>query len=175
MRRWTRLWRHAALDARDSRRALPAAAAERLALAVADSESRHSGEIRICVEGGLPWPLLWPVRSDAGMALCLRQRAREWFGRLGVWDTEQRNGVLIYLLLAERSIEIVADRGLDAHVSASEWQALVAALGKACARGEYEAGLHAVLQAVGQLLERHYPLPPGQRNPNELPDAVVCC
>lgn len=173
MQRWTRLWRHTWFDARDSRRALPAEAAERLAQTVARSESRHSGEIRICVEGGLPLPLLWPARNSSEAAQLVRRRAVDWFGRLGVWDTEHRNGVLIYVLLAERAIEIVADRGLYAHITPAQWQAQVATLGEAFALGQYEAGLTAVLQAVGQALEQHFPLVSGQHNPNELQDAVV--
>ena len=79
---------------------------------MAASERRHSGEIRVCVEAGLPLSYLW---RDA----TARERAVTMFGKLRVWDTEHNNGVLIYLLLAEHAIEIVADRGLNRHVCRS--------------------------------------------------------
>lgn len=175
MKRYTRILRHAWLDATDSNRALPPDAATRLAQWVAQSECRHTGEIRVCVEAGLPLHMLWPVPDDAALSGVIRQRAREWFGRLGVWDTEQNNGVLIYVLLAERAIEIVADRGLDRHISPEAWQTHMATLTDAFRRGEFEQGLSAVIQEVGVLLERHFPAQPGQANKNELPDAIVLC
>ncbi|MEP7284026.1 MAG: TPM domain-containing protein, partial [Rubrivivax sp.] len=105
MGRITRLIRHRLLDDTDTRRALDDAALERLAQRVRTSEVRHSGEIRISVEAGLPLGYLW-------QGLSARDRALTLFGKLRVWDTEANNGVLIYLLLAEHAIEIVADRGL---------------------------------------------------------------
>lgn len=170
-----RIVRHAWLNASDSRRALPPDAAARLSAQIAVSEARHTGEIRICVEAGWPLHRLWPALDPVAGPVLKRQRAREWFGRLGVWDTAHNNGVLIYLLLAERSIEIVADRGLDAHLGAADWQAQLATLSEACRRGAFEEGLSAVVHEVGRMLERHFPLEPGQRNPNELPNAVVLC
>jgi hypothetical protein len=113
-----RLWRilkHRWLDDTDTRRALDGAALDRLAARVADSETRHSGEIRLSVEAGLPLSYLW-------QGLGARERAVTLFGKLRVWDTEDNNGVLIYLLLAEHAIEIVADRGLARHVPAAHWQ-----------------------------------------------------
>lgn len=175
MKRYTRILRHAWWDASDSRRALPPDAAQRLAEWVAESERHHSGEIRLCVEAGLPLHMLWPVPDEVSFPVVIRQRARDWFGRLGVWDTQHNNGVLIYVLLAERAIEIVADRGLDAHVGQAQWQAQLDTLRDAFRRGEFEQGLAAVVREVGALLERHFPAEPGQANPNELPDAVVLC
>ena len=99
---------------------------------------RHSGEIRISVEAGLPLSYLW-------RDLTARDRAVTLFGKLRVWDTEHNNGVLIYLLLAEHAIEIVADRGLARHVAAAQWQALVAGMREAFRAGRFEEGL---LQAV---------------------------
>lgn len=171
--RWTRWWRHAWLDARDARRALPPEATARLVRAVADSERQHSGEIRICVEGGLPWSWLRSVRTDDGLRAVVRQRARDWFGRLGVWDTAQNNGVLVYLLLAERAIEIVADRGLDGHVSPAQWQAIAARLSAPLQAGRFEDGLVQAVADITPWLVGPFPAPPGQPNANELPDAVV--
>jgi uncharacterized membrane protein len=93
------------------------------------------------------------------------------FGKLRVWDTEQNNGVLIYLLLAEHAIEIVADRGLSARVPAQEWQRIAQSMQAAFKNGEFEAGLDQAVDAVGALLALHFALAPGETNPNELPDA----
>ena len=93
------------------------------------------------------------------------------FGKLRVWDTEHNNGVLIYLLLAERCIEIVADRGLNRHVSPSQWQEVMERMRSAFRKGEFEAGVNDAIDAVDALLAQHFPLAQGQANPNELPDA----
>ena len=99
-----------------------------------------------------------------------RERAVAMFGKLRVWDTEHNNGVLIYLLLAERRIEIVADRGLSRHVGAEQWQAITQGMGAAFRDARFEQGLNAAIDAVSALLRRHFTLAPGERNPNELPD-----
>ncbi|MEO8125086.1 MAG: TPM domain-containing protein, partial [Burkholderiales bacterium] len=92
---------------------------------------------------------------------------------LGVWDTEANNGVLIYLLLADRSIEIVADRGLSRRVGAAHWQAITTGMGEAFRAGRFEDGLNAAVDAVSRALREHFPLAAGESNPNELPDAPV--
>src|SRR5436190_22142693 len=124
MGRLQRIFRHRWLDEADTRRAIPPALVQKLTSQVADSERRHTGEIRIYVEAGLPMSYLWRGATP-------RERAIAMFGKLGVWDTEQNNGVLIYLLLAERAIEIVADRGLSSRVAPQEWQAIVGRMGSA--------------------------------------------
>jgi uncharacterized membrane protein len=164
--RLQRILRHRWIDESHARRALPADAVQRLAQRVAASEQRHSGEIRIYVEAGLPLSYLWR-RASA------RDRAIAMFGKLRVWDTEQNNGVLLYLLLAEKRIEVVADRGLSRRVDAPEWQRIVDGMGGAFASGRYEEGLAQAIDAVTVLLERHFPLAPGEANPNELPDEPV--
>jgi uncharacterized membrane protein len=165
MNRWMRILRHRLYDDTDTRRALGDAALERLADRVKHSEGRHSGEIRISVEAGLPLSYLW-------QGLRARDRAITLFGKLRVWDTEHNNGVLIYLLLAEHAIEIVADRGLARHVPAEHWQQLVGTMREAFRAGRYEAGLMQAVEAVEALLVQHFPLAAGQANPNELPDRV---
>ena len=163
MGRLMRILKHRWFDDSDTRRALGRAALERLRQRVADSERHHSGEIRVCVEAGLPLSYLW---RDA----TARERAVAMFGKLRVWDTEHNNGVLIYLLLAEHRIEIVADRGLNARVDAAQWQAISDHMAASFRQGEFEAGLNHAVDAVDTLLARHFPLGSGQRNPNELPD-----
>jgi uncharacterized membrane protein len=161
-----RLLRHRWLDESDTHKAIPPDMLQRLAARVAASEQRHSGEVRIFVEAGLPVSY---VLRDATP----RERAVAMFGKLRVWDTEHNNGVLIYLLLAERAIEIVADRGLDAHVDKAEWQRILATMASAFQSGRFEAGLNQAIDAVDGLLAQHFALAPGDANPNELPDAPV--
>ena len=166
MNRLLRLIKHRLRDDRDARRVLPAAALDRLQARVAASEGRHSGEIRLCVEAGLPLSYLW-------QGLSARDRAITLFGKLRVWDTEHNNGVLIYLLLAEHAIEIVADRGLDRRVPPAEWQALIAPMRQAFRAGRFEDGLNQAIDALNQRLAQHFALAPGQTNPNELPDRAT--
>ena len=165
MNRLMRILKHRLVDDTDTRRALDSAALERLAQRVRQSEARHSGEIRLSVEAGLPLSYLW-------QGLGARDRAVTLFGKLRVWDTEANNGVLIYLLLAEHAIEIVADRGLARHVPPAHWQAVVAGMREAFRAGQFEAGLMQAIDAVEALLLQHFPLAEGERNPNELPDGV---
>lgn len=166
MNRWLRILKHRWLDEADARRALGAGALQRLQERVATTERLHSGEVRLCIEAGLPLSYLW-----AGATA--RARAIAMFGKLRVWDTEHNNGVLIYLLLAEHAIEIVADRGLNRHVNAAQWQELTSGMAAAFKAGEYEAGLNAAVDAVGALLTRHFGVAAHAENPNELPDAPV--
>jgi uncharacterized membrane protein len=99
-----------------------------------------------------------------------RQRAVEVFAGLGVWDTESNNGILIYVQLADRDVEIVADRGFNGRVDASEWTAVCSAMEEAFRAGQFEAGAVAGVQAAGRLLARHYPPLPGGRDEDELPN-----
>ncbi|WP_332813665.1 TPM domain-containing protein [Ramlibacter sp.] len=166
LRKFQRILKHRWLDDDDTRKAIPPALAERLAARVAASERRHSGEIRIYVEAGLPLSYLWRDASP-------RERAIALFGKLRVWDTEQNNGVLIYLLLAEHAIEVVADRGLAHRVDKDHWEAIVQHMREAFRAGRFEDGLTHALEEVSALLVRHFPLEPGAANPNELPDSPV--
>jgi uncharacterized membrane protein len=163
MSRLLRILKHRARDETDTRRAISPDVVRRLQERVQASERQHSGEIRVCVEAGLPLSYLW-------RGLSARDRAVTMFGKLRVWDTEHNNGVLIYLLLAEHAIEIVADRGLNAHVSAAQWAAIVATMREAFRARRHEQGLNAAIDAVDALLRQHFALAPGQDNPNELPD-----
>jgi len=161
--RLLRLLKHRLWDEGDAQRALPEPVLERLRQRVAASETRHSGEIRICVEASLPLSYLWRQASA-------RERALAMFGKLRVWDTEHNNGVLIYLLLVEHRIEIIADRGLTRRVGPEAWNALLARMRGAFRDGAFEAGLSQAVDEVGEMLAQHFPLRAGELNPNELPD-----
>jgi uncharacterized membrane protein len=164
MNKLLRLLKHRWLDETDARRALGHGALARIEARVKQSEQHHSGEIRVCVEAGLPLSYLWRGATP-------RERAVTLFGKLRVWDTEHNNGVLIYLLLAEHRIEIVADRGLDRQVPAEQWRALLAGMAAAFKARRFEDGLNTAIDAVDALLTQHFALAPGAVNRNELPDA----
>ena len=163
LKRLGRLLRHRWFDETDTRRALGPQALARIEQRIAASERQHSGEIRVCVEPGLPLSYLWRGAHA-------RERAIAMFGKLRVWDTEANNGVLIYLLLAEHAIEIVADRGLARHVEAGHWQGIVAGMREAFRLGQFEPGLMQAIAAVEALLLQHFPVQVGEYNPNELPN-----
>jgi TPM domain len=161
-----RMAKHQWLDESDTRRAVPKDMAERLRRRVAASEHRHTGEVRICVEAGLPMSYLWRNASP-------RERAITQFGKLRVWDTAHNNGALIYLLLADRAIEIVADRGLNDVVSPAQWHTMVKHLGAALREGRFEDGLTQALEEVSAVMVKHFPADGSQPNPNELGDQPV--
>ena len=171
------LLRHLWLDVSDTRRAITPDILERLATQVAASERHHSGQIRICIEATLPSSYLWRLNEQTPLNKLIRQRAIALFGKLRVWDTEHNNGVLIYLLLAEQAIEIVADRGLMRHVNVQQWQAMVARMGNAFHEKRYENGLAQALEETSAILMTHFSRPHDlescQITPNELPDFPV--
>jgi uncharacterized membrane protein len=168
-----RLLKHRWLDRSDTLRAIPDDMAERLAQRVAASESRHTGEIRLCVEAALPSSYVWRSGDASALPDLIRERALGWFGRLGVWDTEHNNGVLIYLLLGEHAIEIVADRALTHRVDQAQWQAMVDRLVIRLRKGDFEDGLTEALEEISALLVAHFPLAPGASRANELSNSVV--
>jgi len=163
--RTKRLLRHRCME--DSHRLVGHDMLQRLRQCVSHSETQHSGEIRICIESALPNSYL--MRPGA-MRVITRQRALSKFGKLHVWDTEHNNGVLIYLLMAERTIELVADRGLNRFVSQEDWQDMVQSLGEALRDNRLEDGLVQAIEAVSAVLIEHFPVTPDTVRPNELPD-----
>ena len=173
MNKVLRVLRHLWFDSSDTCRTIPDDMARRLAERIAASESRHTGEVRLCVEAALPVADLWRVSPSEPLANVVRERALEWFGRLGVWDTEHNNGVLIYLLLAEHAIEFVADRSLARQVPPEAWQAIVERLGARLRAGAFEDGLTQALEEVSALLVAHFPASADAQGSNELPDAVL--
>src|SRR3954465_4237129 len=127
-------------------------------------EATHSGQVRFVVEGALDGTPLF--RNQPA-----RERALDVFSQLRIWDTAHNNGVLIYLLLADRDVEIVADRGIDAHVGAAGWEQVCTTMEKEFRAGLFEHGVIKGIQEVSRLMARHFPAGPG--GSNELPDAPV--
>ena len=145
-------------------RAFPAATLDVIDKAIKASEAAHSGEIRFAVEGALHTePLL---RGQTA-----RERAIDVFSQLRIWDTERNNGVLIYLLLADRDVEIVADRGIDAKVAPEEWERICRTMEAAFRQGDFRGGVVGGIQEVTRHLAEHFPPIGGDRD--ELPDKPV--
>jgi uncharacterized membrane protein len=157
-----RLLRHLLFPHWLTRRYFSGRVLARVEAAVAAAEHGHAGEFRFAVEGALH-----PAQLMAGMTA--RERALEVFSNLRIWDTAANNGVLIYLLLADRVVEIIADRGLNGLVPQAEWEAISRAMEACFRRGEFEAGALLGIERVGRLLRRHFPI--SGENSNELPDA----
>jgi hypothetical protein len=157
-----RILKHLACPRWRLRRAFPRTALRAIEAAVAASEAAHRGELRFAVEGGLDLPDLRRNR-DA------RARAIEVFSRLRVWDTEENSGVLIYVQLADRRVEIVADRGIHRCVGDAAWQTICREMEQAFAAGRFEAGAVAGIEAIGRLLAAHFPA--RTDNPDELDNA----
>ena len=173
MRKIATILRHLWMDASDAQKALPADMLQRLATLVAASEGRHTGQIRIYVEAALPVSYLWRLGRAGTMKELTRQRAVMQFAKLLVWDTEHNNGVLIYLQLAERAIEIVADRGVDRRVLTPDWQAMTQRMSAAFRAGQFEDGLTQAIGEVSSVLVTHFPAAPGSKPFNEQPDEPV--
>lgn len=145
------------------RRTFPQSSLDAIERAVGETEAQHEGQIRFAVEHALDL-------HDLLAGLSARERAVQVFSHLRIWDTAHNNGVLIYLLLADRDVEIVADRGIHAHVGAG-WEAICRKMEERFRRGEFEAGVVEGIRAVGAHLTRHFPSQPG--GANELPNKPV--
>lgn len=152
-----RWFRHVFRLPGEVRRLLDAEALDAIEQAVNDVESRHSGEIRVAIESSLDVPDLW-------QGVTPRRRALQAFGSLGVWDTERNNGVLIYVLVADHDVEIVADRGISARVSQDEWNAICRLIQTHCRQGRYRDGLVEGVRSIGEVLARHFPNEGGDRD-----------
>jgi uncharacterized membrane protein len=159
-----RFLRHLLMDTWAVRRAFPLAVMREIERAIVAQERRHDGELRFAVEAALPV-------IDYLRGVSARERAIEVFGRLRVWDTEQNCGVLIYLLLADKRVEIVADRGIHRKVGTAAWEAICGAMQREFAAGRFEQGAIVGVQAISDLLATHYP--PRGDNPDELPNPPV--
>ena len=156
-----RVLRH--LFAPSARHSFPEDALQRITAAIDDSELRHRGEICFAVEAALP------VRAVLA-GLDARARAEEVFAQLRLWDTEANSGVLIYLLLADHRIELVADRGLAAHIEDAQWQGVCRQIEDGLRAGQPEAAVRRGIDGVTALLVRHLPRIEGVADANELPN-----
>ena len=145
-------------------RAFPRASLEAIGKAIAASEQTHGGEIRFVVEASLEGAPLWQGQTT-------RERAIDVFSQLRVWDTEANNGVLIYLLLADRSVEIIADRGIHARTGSAPWATICHDMERAFSSAEFLAGTLAGIAAIANVISQHFPAL--EKRKNELPDAPV--
>ena len=160
----TRLLRHLFTTRWSTRRHFPPAVLDAIEQAIAECEGRHGGEVRFVVETAFDLPELW-------RNLPPRQRALQLFGQFGVWDTASNNGVLIYVLMADRGVEIIADRGITAFVGPHEWQAVCRQMEQHYRAGRFREGSIAGIEGVGAVLGRHFP---GKAaSDNELPNQPV--
>lgn len=159
-----RIARHLLMADWQVRRVFSRAALNTIEKAIKASESTHAGQVRFAVEGALDGVPLFKGQST-------RERAIEVFSQLRVWDTEHNNGLLIYLLLADRAVEIVADRGIHHKVSSHEWNKVCQQMEAAFKQSDFEGGVLGGVQAVTQHLARHFPA--SGRQGNELADKPV--
>jgi len=160
-----RFWRHLITDHASARRAFPASALKRIESAIAAGEKEHRGQIRFVVE-----PALHLARVLKGLSA--RERALEVFSELRIWDTEENCGVLVYLLLADRDVELVADRGIHRLVGTQVWANICRKMETAFRNGEFSAGVESGIAAINALLVQHFPR--GERaSEHELPDRPV--
>ena len=159
-----RIARHLLLTDGQVSRTFGSSTLHKIEVAIKASEAEHVGEIRFVVEGGLDGAPLFRGQSA-------RERAIELFSQLRVWDTQQNTGVLIYLLLADRAVEIVADRGIDAKVDSQEWSKVCRQMEAAFQQSDFEDGVVAGVKAVSGHLRQHFPSDSHDRD--ELPNKPV--
>ncbi len=159
----TRICGHLLMTAWRVRRSFPRATLDAIERAIKESERSHAGEICFVVEGALHGAALYSGLSP-------RERAIEVFSKQRLWDTEHRNGILIYVLLADRAVEIVADRGVHTRVGTPEWQTICCKMEEDFRQGRYESGAVNGIRAVGRHLVKHFP---AAAEPRELPDKPV--
>ena len=162
--RLSRAWRHWKTGSSAGRRAFSQETLADIASAISAGEQTHRSELRLIVEASMPVELVWAGVSN-------RQRALALFAEHGVWDTEDNCGVLIYVNLAERAVDIVADRAIGRKIDAATWQAVCATMTAGFAQGEFRASTLAAIEHVNRLLREQFPST-GARG-NELPDSPL--
>jgi uncharacterized membrane protein len=155
------MWRHVVTDHGSVRRRFPAASLDAIERAIAAGEARHRGQLCVAIEAALP-----PTRVLAGLSP--RERALEVFGLLRVWDTEENCGVLLYLLLADRDVEIVADRAIHRAVGDAVWQTVCRELEAQFRAARFTDGVVEAVTRISGVLAQHFPREHAGRN--ELPD-----
>jgi uncharacterized membrane protein len=157
-----RTLRHLFTTRAGTRRRFSAEVLKSIEQTIAAAETRCSGEIRFAVETALEVPEAWSGLSP-------RERAVQTFSDLHMWNTEHRNGVLIYVLLADRTVEVIADRGAAQAIDQADWEGVCRLMEGHFREGRFAAGAVAGIEAVGGLLARHFP-PPAGLNRDELPN-----
>lgn len=162
--RLKRLWRHWTSTTAHGRTLFPPSSLAALGAAIHAGEQTHRGELRLVVEAALPTELVWDGVSN-------RQRALALFAETGVWDTEDNCGVLLYVNLAERKVDIVADRGIERKIGDAAWRTVCDAMTSAYARGQFHEGTLAAVEQVNALLREHFPSAGARAN--ELPDHPI--
>lgn len=164
MRMLPRLWRHWIHPRQRVSKYFPEAVLQQLTTHIANSEQRHTGQLRFVIESRINTASLCHHTTP-------RQRAQYWFNNLGIWDTSARCGVLVYVLFADRAVEIIADRGIDACVSAAQWQEICTHILTAFHQQNYMDGLSRGLEELTDLLVQYFPRT--QAGTNELADDVI--
>ncbi|MDO9050093.1 MAG: TPM domain-containing protein [Methylotenera sp.] len=159
-----RLYQHLFILPSAVNRHFSTAAMQRIEAAIAQSEATHFGEIRFVVECNLSVMEILQKKSA-------KKRAVEVFSQIQVWDTEQNNGVLIYLLIADHDFEILADRGIHHHVGNQVWEHISHEMEVLFRQGQFEAGVLHGIAEISTHLRQHYPAT--AENHNELPNAPV--
>ena len=159
-----RIGKHLLAHRWKARRLFPPTVLAAIEQAIKTGETTHSGQVRFVVEGALDGVPLFRDQPP-------RERALDIFAQLRIWDTAHNNGVLIYLLLADRQVEIVADRGIDAKVGVAGWEKICTEMEGDFKGGNFQSGVIRGIDAVSRQLAQYFPA--RGKGPNELPDAPV--
>ena len=156
-----RAWRHLRTTTAVGKRAFPANTLSAITDAISAGEQTHRSELRLIVENNMPFELVWNDVNN-------RQRALALFAEYGVWDTEENCGVLVYINLAERKVDIVADRHIGRKIEQPQWQTICTLMTSGFARGEFHDSTLAAVEQVNALLRQHFPA--NGARANELPN-----
>ena len=166
MKKLTRLWRHFTTNARTGRRAFTPATLKAIQTHIAAGEAQHRAEVRIIIESALSLSLVFKKTST-------RVRAHQLFSQYRIWDTNENCGILIYINLADRKVEIIADRGVARQLAAEDWQRICKAMTEGFAEQEFHHSTIAGLTQLNLLLEQHFPAIYKNENSNQLSDQAV--
>ena len=159
-----RIAKHLLMTQWQVNKSFPAATLDAIENEIRVSETLHAGEIRFVVEAGLDGAPLFKDQSP-------QERAIDIFSQLRIWDTEDNNGLLIYVLLADRAVEIIADRGIHAKVGAEEWQKICLKMESDFAQGSFKHGVCMGVNSITEHLLVHFPIAADDKN--ELPNKPV--
>lgn len=162
----SRLWRHLRSTHAAARRAFPSSTLKAIQASIGEGERRHRAQVRVIVEAALSLGAL--TRGESA-----RQRAHELFSRYRIWDTEENCGVLVYINLGDRKVEIVADRGINGRVTREQWQEVCRLMTKGYPQGKFEESSLLGLARLNTLLAEAMPLREDGSGGNELSDKPV--